>query len=154
MFLGFFCFFDIFFFFYELKSLFYSYVYFYISFFSTQTNIIMHIEFFTLTMLKNNIIFFKPLQENIFVNIKETSLIFFRVFNTSNDNVKIITTYTIFPYYYSIFLNKIQCFCFDTIFLKKNSTIDLPVLFNFDIPYSSFFTTKHKITFIYTLFNV
>lgn len=112
----------------------------------------INIEFFTLTVTTLEGLWFKPLQESIFMLNNDIALIFFRIYNNTNTNIHLLTTYTIFPFFYSIFLNKIQCFCFDTILLKKYCSIDLPVLFTLQIPYELLNKTAIKISLVYSIF--
>lgn len=72
---------------------------------------------------------FKTLQDNIIVMHGETTLCFFRLYNPTNYNLTCISYYLIFPNNYSIYITKLQCFCFDTILINKFETLELPVLF-------------------------
>lgn len=76
----------------------------------------------------NNILLI-PLQSYIYTEAGETSLVFFRLINLTNNDISIITTYTIFPSIVSLYINKLQCFCFEMIHLNKSETVDLPVIF-------------------------
>lgn len=69
-----------------------------------------------------------PLQSYFYTEAGETTLIFFRLINLSNYNYSIITTYTIFPQVASIYINKLQCFCFDMIHIKQKEQLDMPVV--------------------------
>lgn len=70
-----------------------------------------------------------PLQSYFYTEAGETSLVFFRLSNISNNNYSIITTYTIFPQVAAVYLNKLQCFCFEMIHIKGKEQLDLPVVF-------------------------
>lgn len=70
-----------------------------------------------------------PLQSYFYTEAGETSLVFFRLTNLSNKNYSIITTYTIFPQVAAIYVNKLQCFCFEMIHIKPKEQLDLPVVF-------------------------
>lgn len=70
-----------------------------------------------------------PLQSYFYTEAGETSLVFFRLTNLSNQNYSIITTYTIFPQVAAIYVNKLQCFCFEMIHIKPKEQLDLPVVF-------------------------
>lgn len=76
----------------------------------------------------NDIILY-PLQSHFYTEAGETSLIFFRLVNLSSNNYSIITTYTIFPQVAAIYVNKLQCFCFEMIHIKPKEQLDLPVVF-------------------------
>ena len=68
------------------------------------------------------------LQKTILLNCNESSLFFFRIYNPSHICLKLITLYMIYPNILTLYVNKIQCFCFNTIFLYPLELVDLPVL--------------------------
>jgi cytochrome c oxidase assembly protein Cox11 len=68
------------------------------------------------------------LQKTIILNLNESGLFFFRIYNPSHLNVKLITLYMIYPNIVTLYINKIQCFCFNVIFLYSLELVDLPVL--------------------------
>lgn len=68
------------------------------------------------------------LQKTIILNLNESGLFFFRIYNPSHLNVKLITLYMIYPNLLTLYINKIQCFCFNVIFLYSLEIVDLPVL--------------------------
>lgn len=68
------------------------------------------------------------LQKTIIINFNESSLFFFRIYNPSHIYLKLITLYMIYPNILTLYVNKIQCFCFNTIFLYPLEIVDLPVL--------------------------
>lgn len=68
------------------------------------------------------------LQKTIILNLNESGLFFFRIYNPSHLNVKLITLYMIYPNIITLYINKIQCFCFNVIFLYPLEIVDLPVL--------------------------
>lgn len=78
----------------------------------------------------NNIILY-PLQSRFYTEAGETSLVFFRLINLSNQNYSLITTYTIFPQIAAVYVNKLQCFCFEMLHIKPKEQLDLPVVFFF-----------------------
>lgn len=88
----------------------------------------------------NNILLY-PLQSIFYTEAGETSLVFFRLVNLSNSNYSVLTTYTIFPQLAAIYLNKLQCFCFEMIHIKPKEELNLPVVFfvsdrlTIDFPY-------------------
>lgn len=75
---------------------------------------------------------FKTLQETIIVIAGETVLVFFRLYNPTGLNLTCLSYYLIFPNNYTIYVSKLQCFCFDTILINSFESIDLPVLFFID----------------------
>lgn len=68
------------------------------------------------------------LQKTIILNLNETGLFFFRIYNPSHLNVKLVTLYMIYPSIITLYVNKVQCFCFNLIFLYPLELVDLPVL--------------------------
>lgn len=86
----------------------------------------LNIEFY---VNSSNDILLIPLQNYLYIETNETSLVFFRVINLSNKEINTLTTYTIYPSNAAIYLNKIQCFCFETLHIKPKESIDLPILF-------------------------
>lgn len=68
------------------------------------------------------------LQKTIILNLNESGLFFFRIYNPSHIHVKLVTLYMIYPNTITLYVNKIQCFCFNIIFLYPLELIDLPVL--------------------------
>nr|YP_009370760.1 cytochrome c oxidase subunit 11 [Eukaryota sp. BB2]AQL10453.1 cytochrome c oxidase subunit 11 [Eukaryota sp. BB2] len=89
------------------------------------------VEFYTHLSSKLPLLF-KALQEQVYINFNETTLVFFRIYNANEVPVTGVTTYTIYPYLASIFFNKIQCFCFEELYIKAYESIDLPILFYID----------------------
>lgn len=75
---------------------------------------------------------FKSLQESIIICPGETGLVFFRLFNPMNYELTGMSLYFIYPNNISIYIHKIQCFCFDLIKIKANESIELPILFYLD----------------------
>ena len=75
-----------------------------------------------------NWIYSVSLQKTILLNFNESGLFFFRIYNPSHYNVKLISLYTIYPSIFYLYVNKIQCFCFNVIYLYPLELIDLPVL--------------------------
>ena len=108
-----------------------------------------YIQLFFFTKVNLNIIeiHFWCLQNYIILFYSETCLVFFRLNNLTLNNYYAISIYIVFPLYYSIFINKIQCFCFSKIYIIKNESIDLPVVFFVD----SFFISFTKIYLFYLL---
>lgn len=86
------------------------------------------IYFLTRTSI-NDILKFECLQDNILLSSIETFLIFFRITNYSLLEIHCISIYIIYPITLISFINKIQCFCFDTIILKSKESLELPIIF-------------------------
>jgi hypothetical protein len=92
------------------------------------------------------------LQKTIIINFNESSLFFFRIYNPSHLYIKLITLYMIYPNFLTIYINKIQCFCFNTIFLYPLELVDLPVLI-YIYPFLDFnFTFLNNIIIYYIIF--
>lgn len=85
-----------------------------------------------------NWIYTISLQKTIILNFNETSLFFFRIYNPSHYTIKLITLYMIYPNDLSLYINKIQCFCFNVMFLFPMELIDLPVLL-YVLPFGFYF---------------
>lgn len=75
---------------------------------------------------------FQSLQDHIIMIPGETGLIFFRLHNPTQYDITGISLYSVYPTQFSIYLQKIQCFCFDELLIRSHETIELPVLFYLD----------------------
>lgn len=64
----------------------------------------------------------------LLIHLNETSLFFFRLYNPTHLKLELITLYIVFPNEMSLYVNKIQCFCFNVMYLEPLEIIDLPVL--------------------------
>lgn len=93
-------------------------------------------EFIEIKFISNvsniSLIEFVQLQNNLILNFGETGLAFSRIYNPTNLDLTGISMYFVYPNEVSIYINKIQCFCFDLIRISRNETIELPILFYFD----------------------
>jgi hypothetical protein len=81
---------------------------------------------------KKNILYFISLQNHLYVSIGETSLAFYRIENLSDTRLQLYSMFIVTPSIYSIYINKIQCFCFENIYIDSYETLDLPILFFID----------------------
>lgn len=79
---------------------------------------------------------FKPLQAEINVVPGETALAFYTAFNPRPTPVTGIATYTVQPYEAGLYLNKIQCFCFEEQRLNPKEHVEMPVFFYIDPEYA------------------
>lgn len=79
---------------------------------------------------------FKPLQTELTVVPGETALAFYTAFNPREKPVTGISTYTVQPLEAGIYLNKIQCFCFEEQRLNPKEQVDMPVFFYIDPEYA------------------
>lgn len=76
-----------------------------------------------------NLIEFITLQNSMYIAPSETYLVFFRIYNPTDYIIKGISIYFISPNTVSVYILKIQCFCFDELLLYGFESVDLPILF-------------------------
>jgi len=76
-----------------------------------------------------NLIEFITLQSSMYIAPSETYLVFFRIYNPTDYIIKGISIYFISPNTVSVYILKIQCFCFDELLLYEFESVDLPILF-------------------------
>jgi cytochrome c oxidase assembly protein Cox11 len=79
----------------------------------------------------------KPSTPKITIFPGDTSLIFYLAHNLSDDAVTGVATYNITPSRAGIYLNKVQCFCFEEQRLKGHESVELPILFFIDPDFSN-----------------
>ena len=79
---------------------------------------------------------FKPLQSEINVVPGETALAFYTAFNPRPNPVTGVATYTVQPFEAGVYLNKIQCFCFEEQRLNPKEQVEMPVFFYIDPEYA------------------
>lgn len=79
---------------------------------------------------------FRPLQKELTIVPGETALAFYTAFNPRQTAVTGVSTYTVQPVEAGIYLNKIQCFCFEEQRLNPKEQVDLPVFFYIDPEYA------------------
>ncbi|MND21316.1 Cytochrome c oxidase assembly protein CtaG [compost metagenome] len=89
----------------------------------------LYVVIFKATTTNVNLVEFVTLQSNIYIAPSETYLVFFRIYNPTDYIIKGISIYFISPNTVSVYLLKIQCFCFDELLLYKFESVDLPILF-------------------------
>ena len=75
---------------------------------------------------------FQPEQKYIYVTPGETALAFFKAKNRSLHPVIGTSVYHMIPPEAGVYLNKIQCFCFDEQLLAPGEEIEMPVFFFID----------------------
>lgn len=75
---------------------------------------------------------FVPLQREMEVLIGEPALAFFSALNTTSRTLVGTSTYTISPAEVMLYLNKIQCFCFEEQRFKPHELVEMPVFFYLD----------------------
>jgi cytochrome c oxidase assembly protein subunit 11 len=89
------------------------------------------------------------------VRIGETSLVFFRVTNTSDQPVTAVASYNVTPHKTGRFFQKMQCFCFQEQVIPAGQTVDYPVVFFVDPAVVADEDTEEvrSITLSYTFFR-
>jgi cytochrome c oxidase assembly protein subunit 11 len=75
---------------------------------------------------------FEPEQKYLYVKPGETALAFFKAKNRSVFPVIGTSVYHMIPPEAGVYLNKIQCFCFDEQLLAPGEEIEMPVFFYID----------------------
>lgn len=88
--------------------------------------------YFDTKVIGSNNVYFYVLQNKLFILPGETTLSFFRIYNENFFPISGITIYSITPFEFQSFLNKIQCFCFEEIVIGNLEVVELPVLFYLD----------------------
>jgi len=79
---------------------------------------------------------FVPCQSEMTVLVGEPALAFFACYNTTNETLHGMATYTIYPPSAHFYFNKLQCFCFEEQRIKPHEYIELPVFFYIDSDFS------------------
>jgi hypothetical protein len=79
--------------------------------------------------LNDNSIYFYSLQKKIYLNPLEPTLIFYRLYNNTNNNFFCYSFYYLYPKEIIPFFIKLQCFCMENSILNTKESLDLPVLF-------------------------
>lgn len=126
-----------------------------VSLYSAKGAFIFIVEFYS-NLSTDSKILFKPLQDKIITPYNESTLVFFRIYNTSEHDIHGITTYTLYPYQLSPFFNKLQCFCFEEITVRPFESLDLPLLFFIDpaIHYASLSPELLTVSLLYSFFEL
>lgn len=75
---------------------------------------------------------FHPEQKYVTVSPGETALAFFKAKNLSDEPTIGVSVYQMLPPEAGLYLNKIQCFCFDEQALMPNEEVDMPIFFFID----------------------
>jgi hypothetical protein len=102
--------------------------------FENINNNYLKVIFFTKlsTLLDSFNFYFFSLQESVYIIKNETVLVFFRISNFTKYYLDCLTVYLIYPFQYTFFLTKLQCFCFSNLIIQSFEVVDLPVLFFFN----------------------
>lgn len=75
---------------------------------------------------------FKPGEQDIIIKVGEERLTHYEVENLSDKPLSVRATYNVLPDAMGLFLNKTQCFCFDTLTLAPRQRASLPISFFID----------------------
>ena len=89
----------------------------------------LYVVIFKAATTNVNLIEFITLQNSMYIAPSETYLVFFRIYNPTDYIIKGISIYFISPNTVSVYILKIQCFCFDELLLYGFESVDLPILF-------------------------
>ncbi|MEA4825990.1 MAG: cytochrome c oxidase assembly protein [Clostridium sp.] len=89
----------------------------------------LYIVVFKAATTNVNLVEFITLQNSMYIAPSETYLVFFRIYNPTDYIIKGISIYFISPNTVSVYVLKIQCFCFDELLLYGFESVDLPILF-------------------------
>lgn len=113
-------------------------------------NDVIEVKFFT-KINSFRYIEFYCLQDSIFLISNDTTLIFFRISTFESQEFSCIVIFLVSPNSLISCLTKLQCFCFDNIFISSVSSIDLPVIFMLDFNLIFFLNKKLNLLFFYLL---
>jgi cytochrome c oxidase assembly protein subunit 11 len=100
---------------------------------------------------------FVPLQREMEVLVGEPALAFFSALNTTDRTLVGTSTYTISPAEVMLYLNKIQCFCFEEQRFKPHELVEMPVFFYLDrsiMDDPMVFGAIDEVILSYTFFNL
>jgi cytochrome c oxidase assembly protein Cox11 len=84
------------------------------------------------TVSRINLVDFFCLQDKQIILAGETSLSFYRIYNKSFKDILFYSVYVINPSVLSLYLIKVQCFCFEEILVNSGELINLPILLYLD----------------------
>lgn len=84
------------------------------------------------TTSRINLVDFFCLQDKQIILAGETSLSFYRIYNKSLKDILFYSIYVINPSILSLYLIKVQCFCFEEILINSGELINLPILLYLD----------------------
>lgn len=84
------------------------------------------------TNVKKTLLSFYPLQSYIYTIPGESTLIFYRLENLTNDSMHSLSVYVTSPAEAVSYVKKLQCFCYEELMISPKCIIDLPILFSID----------------------
>ena len=111
-------------------------------------NSVFEIKFFT-KVNSFDYITFECLQDSIFIQSKETALVFFRIYSSSELDISCIIVFLVSPVEVLSNLVKLQCFCFDDMIITNFDSVDLPVIFSLNVVYTISVAKQLDILFFY-----
>jgi len=103
-----------------------------------ETPIVVHFDAF----IESKNVLFIPLQSKLFVVPEEPMLAFFRLENNSTEPLYLTSVYSVFPNEVIPHVIKLQCFCYENVFLQPGESINLPVLFSISEELLDLYKTK------------
>lgn len=75
---------------------------------------------------------FEPVQRRVTVKVGQEALAFYRVTNTSDQEIVGTAVYNVTPFKAGPYFSKIECFCFTEQRLRPGESMDMPVTFFVD----------------------
>ena len=72
---------------------------------------------------------FEPVQTEVVVSAAETAIMFYKIYNRTNEPIVGFSVYNVFPEEASTYFSKIQCFCFNQQLINPGEEILLPLFF-------------------------
>jgi cytochrome c oxidase assembly protein subunit 11 len=103
-----------------------------ISFSSDLTTNSFYLLWLEASCSRSYLIDFYCLQQQQILLAGETSLSFYRIYNKSLQEILFYSIYLINPPNLSLYLVKVQCFCFEEILIGSHELINLPILIYLD----------------------
>ena len=99
--------------------------------------------------------YFQPKDRHIITNLGKSNTVKFEVFNNTNEDIYITSTYNVTPQKAGIYFNKLDCFCYEEKTVKAGDRVLLPVTFFISSELLDDPNTKElkSITLSYTFFD-
>ena len=99
--------------------------------------------------------YFQPENRNIITNFGKSNTVNFEVFNNTNEDISVTSTYNVTPQKAGIYFNKLDCFCYEEKLIKAGEKLLLPVTFFISSELLDDPNTKElkSITLSYTFFD-
>jgi hypothetical protein len=103
-----------------------------------ETPIVIHFDAY----IEQPNVTFIPLQSKLFVVPEEPMLAFFRLENNSTEPLYLTSVYSVFPNEVIPHVLKLQCFCYENVFLQPGESVNLPILFSISDELLEVYKTK------------